>query len=360
MRGKRTSILLAVGALLATAGGATHAASGQPGVSNQRVNATQKTGKSGILTGSDCAGVAKAGAILSITKGGPAGALSIPGAIGGGFGEIAVTSINGNTIGGTALIGIPTTITVDSSTTYAEAGKSASLSDVHVGSNLLVCGAVDSGTLKATSVTIVLPRVNGVITAVNGANLTVTSFDGASRVVGTDGSTTVDRAGQTAAVSDLTVGTAITAEGNVQSDRSLLALRVDIVLPSVAGKVTAVNGNSITIDSGQADNPAPAIVTSAATTYGAKGSSTTTRASVTVGSFIIATGPETTGGATLNALSIMVLPSGASVQIGGDGGMSGQVTVGPVGGSGVSVAPLSLPNPSMMRANILANAGNGI
>jgi hypothetical protein len=355
MRGKRVSIVLAVGTLLATAGGATHAASGQAGTPTQRVNVVQKAGKSGIVVGANCAGLAKAGAIFSVTKGGAPGALSLAGAF-GGVDEIAVTAINGNVISGTASIGIPTTVTVDSSTTYTEAGKSAALSDIQVGSNLAVCGAVDSGTIKATSITIVLPRVNGVITAVDGANLTITAFDGSSRVIGTNASTTVQRAGQAASVSDLAVGTVVDAEGTVQSDRSLLAMRVDVVLPTVAGKVTAVNGNSITIDDGQTENPAPAIVISANTTYGSKGSSTATSASVTVGSFIIATGPEVTGGATLNALTIDVLPSGPNgapiqIQVGGDSSISGSTAIGPIEGTGTNLLPLSLAGSDAMRVN---------
>jgi hypothetical protein len=210
------------------------------------------------------------------------------------------------------------------STTYSEAGNSATLQDVHVGSHLLVCGsATDPNNIKASNVVIVLPQDQGVITAVNGAQLTVVGFDGSSRLVTTDGSTKVDRVGNAAAVSDLTVGTAIVATGNLQSDHSLLALRVSIQLPSVVGKVTAVNGNSITIDDGNIEGPAPTVVTSNSTVYGAKDStSTASAASVMVGSYIVATGAESTDGTTLNAVRVTVLPAdaqgvGGKVQVGG-------------------------------------------
>ncbi|MDB5074508.1 MAG: hypothetical protein JWO42_687 [Chloroflexi bacterium] len=230
----------------------------------------------------------------------------------GGVPFLNVTSVNGNTILGTAMQTVPVTVTVDSSTTYNQAGQSASLADIHAGSQLSVCGSsTDTGGVKASSISIILPSLNGVITAVNGSSFTITTFDGATRIVGTDASTKVDRAGTAAAVSDLVVGSAIDAVGKVQSDHSLQALHINIVLPQIAGKVTAVSSNTITIDNGQANDHAPSIVTSSNTVYNSKGTSTATASSIKVGSFIVAEGSESVDGQTLNALRITTLPDGA-------------------------------------------------
>jgi hypothetical protein len=248
----------------------------------------------------------------------------------GGVPFLSVTSVNGNTILGTAMQTVPVTVTVDSSTTYNQAGQSASLADIHAGSQLAVCGSsTDTGSVKASSISIILPSLNGVITAVNGSSFTITTFDGATRIVGTDASTKVDRAGTAAAVSDLVVGSAINAVGKVQSDHSLQALHITIVLPQVVGKVTAISGNTITIDNGQSNDPAPSIVTSSNTVYDSKGTSTATASSIKVGSFIVAEGSESVDGQTLHALRIVTLPD-APV---GPGGMKGfSITKG--GGSG--------------------------
>jgi hypothetical protein len=241
-----------------------------------------------------------------VTSAGPATALRL------GIAGIKVTSVNGSTIAGTTLgSDMPITVTVTVTTTYTEAGMSVSLTDVHAGSDVAVCGTPgDDNTIRASSVSIVLPEARGVITAVDGTDLTVVGEDGSSHIVATDGATTVRKLDQTAALGDLTAGTAVDAYGTYQSDQSLLATVVDVELPSVAGKVTAISGNDITIESDGLGDPAPTIVTSDQTTYKAKDQTqAATAASVTVGSTIVATGTESVDGATLNALQIAVLPA---------------------------------------------------
>ena len=113
------------------------------------------------------------------------------------------------------------------------------------------------------------------------------------------------------------MGTAVNAYGGYQSDQSLLAMVVNIQLPSVVGTVTAVNGNSITIEGGLFDSQAPTIVTSAQTVYmnGSDGSASASSSSVTVGSVIVATGAESTDGTTLNAQRIVVLPASTAGKV---------------------------------------------
>ena len=230
--------------------------------------------------------------------------------------DLKVTSVNGSTILGTQIgSDTPITATVDVTTTYMEAGSSATLADVLAGSNIAVCGkAGDDGTIQASAVTILLPEIQGVITVVDDADFTVTGFDGASHIVSTTSATTVKQLDATEAISNLAVGSAVIAYGSYQSDHTLLAKAVDIQLPTVLGTVSAVNGDSITIDSAGLDSTGlgmqvPAIVTSSQTVY-TDGDSTASASSVKVGSVIAATGTESADGTTLNALRVVVQPAG--------------------------------------------------
>lgn len=113
--------------------------------------------------------------------------------------------------------------------------------------------------------------------------------------------------------------------------------------PHADGKVTAVNGNIITV---QADNdPAGSteytgvttIVLSDATTY----SASTTRASIVVGSYIIAEGNVSSDGKTLAATKVGIGgqggPGGHGRHGGGGPHADGQVTA--VNGNTITVAP---------------------
>src|SRR5205085_6914935 len=75
-----------------------------------------------------------------------------------GFGRVlAVTGVSGNTITATGRRGQTVTVQVSPTTTYTEAGASASLADIHAGSVIAVRGSVtgtSAPTINATSVTI--------------------------------------------------------------------------------------------------------------------------------------------------------------------------------------------------------------
>jgi hypothetical protein len=93
-----------------------------------------------------------------------------------GFGGLTVTAINGSTISATDHDGQTVTILVGTSTTYAEAGATASLSDIHVGSRIAVKSATTGASatmVTAASVTILLPTTEGTVSAVSGDTITV-------------------------------------------------------------------------------------------------------------------------------------------------------------------------------------------
>ncbi len=204
-------------------------------------------------------------------------------------------------LGGEAPVTV--TITVNATTVYTRADQAASLSDVHVGSLLDVQGTpTGDATIAASAIRIVLPQRSGVVTAVNGNNLTVTGFDARTYTITVGSSTTYHRAGQSAALSEIAVGSLISAEGDLSSDGSTLnALSVTIQLPRVVGQVSAVSGNTVTVKS--PDGTTSTVLLTDATTYTAGPKATADKSSITVGSFIMAEGTLGSDG-TLTALRV--------------------------------------------------------
>ncbi len=155
----------------------------------------------------------------AVTPGGPISGTVKGFGFGGPFmpGKPGAVRIQG--FGLTGDTALTVTINVNSATTYTRAGHAASLSDIQVGSVLDVQGTpTTNGTLAASAIEIVLPVRTGVVTAVNGNNLTVTGFDARQYTITVGGDTIYRRADQTAALSDVAVGSLISAEGTPSSD----------------------------------------------------------------------------------------------------------------------------------------------
>ncbi len=253
----------------------------------------------------------------------------------GGYGRgavLTVTNVSGNTITASSRFGQTVTVQVSATTVYTEAGASASLSDIHVGSEIAVqrsSSGTNATTINATGITILLPTEAGVVTSISGNTLTVTGFDGATHTITVNANTRYQKAGQSAVLSDISSGTAIVAEGTTNSDGSLTALRVTIQLPHLDGKVTAVNGTSYTVTgrSGQSYT----IVATAGTTYVNADGSSASASAVKTGTYIMAEGTLSSDGKTLTAQRISIAPSGAGR---GPGGRGGDLGVG---------APMPMP-----------------
>jgi len=105
-----------------------------------------------------------------------------------------------------------------------------SLSDIAVGDNVRVMGRPnDAGATEAQAV-VVLPagdNVNGKVTAVNGATLSVETRDNTTATIVTDAGTKFTlQGGQTGSLTDVTTGKFVEAYGQTQADGSLLATLV--------------------------------------------------------------------------------------------------------------------------------------
>lgn len=184
-------------------------------------------------------------------QGGPAGGQGGPGAGGpAGIGG-TISAISGNTITLTHGNAVTVTVTVNSNTTYHEADKTISLSDLKTGENVNVHEVKNSdGTTAVDAVDVVLPHAGGTISAINGNTLTLTGPNNTTVTVNLSGSTTYSDLGKTISQSDLKSGERVDVAGTKNSDGSINAEVVNIMHDRTGGTVTAINGNSITIQLG--------------------------------------------------------------------------------------------------------------
>jgi hypothetical protein len=230
-----------------------------------------------------------------------------------GFGRVlAVTGVseNENTITATGRRSQAVTVQVSATTTYTQAGASASLADIHPGSIIAVRGSIagtSATTITATRVAILLPRVAGVVTNVSGTTLTLTGFNGASHTVSVTGQTRYQKAGASAALSDVTTGTAIVAEGTLDSSGTLTAVRVLIRVPRIGGEVTAVNGSSYTVTA--RFGTTYTVNATSSTTYVNRDGTATSASAVKVGTYIAAEGTLSADRKSLTAQRILVVPA---------------------------------------------------
>jgi hypothetical protein len=218
-------------------------------------------------------------------KGGQGWAFGGPGRREGrAFGQISVTAIDGSNLSLRTDDGWTRTITVAASTTITKGGQAATLADVAVGDIIRFAETRNAdGTYTITRINIVVPQVAGVVTAVGTDTITIKGRDGTATTVRTSSSR-----------SDVKVGSAIVASGAKASDGSLDATSVTVVLPRVAGKVTAKTATTITITG--PNGTTQTINVSSSTTYSVAGTSGGSLADVSVGMRIIVEGTKQADG----------------------------------------------------------------
>ena len=215
-----------------------------------------------------------------------------------------VTSVNGNVITITAAKGFTRTIDVSANTTYTEAGKPATLSNVIVGFRITATGTVSANqtALDATSVAIPAPRhIVGTVTAASTTSLTVQLANGASATLAIDANTTFFEGKHAVTAAALSTGEHVNVA--LSSTTSATAGRIDIVLIKLAGTVSTVNGDAITITGAEAFTRT--IDVSPTTTYTEAGKAATL-SNVLVGMKIVATGSVSADQTALDAISVAI------------------------------------------------------
>lgn len=132
------------------------------------------------------------------------------------------------------------------------------------------------------------------ITAINGSDLALKTDDGWTRTIAVTSATTITRAGTTIAVGDLKVGDEIAFRQDRQDDGTYTITEIHVVLPTVAGQVTKVDGSTITVL--RRDGTTQVIHVDGSTTYRVDGVTNPTLSDIKVDSVIVAQGTQRADG----------------------------------------------------------------
>lgn len=132
------------------------------------------------------------------------------------------------------------------------------------------------------------------ITAINGSNISLKTDDGWTRTITATSDTTITRAGTTITVSDLKVGDEISFRQQRQDDGTYTITEIRLVIPTVVGEVTKVDGSTITIT--RRDGTTQVIKVDASTTYRIAGVTNPTIADIKVGDVVVAQGTQNADG----------------------------------------------------------------
>ena len=137
------------------------------------------------------------------------------------------------------------------------------------------------------------------ITAIDGSSITLKTDDGWTRTIAVTG-TTITKGGATIAVGDLAVGDHVRLRQERATDGTYTVTAVGVVLPTVVGQVSAIDGQILTVT--QPGGTTATIHVDADTTYRVDGAAGAL-SDVKVGSFIVAEGTQRPDG-SLDAADI--------------------------------------------------------
>ena len=146
------------------------------------------------------------------------------------------------------------------------------------------------------------------ITAIDGSSLSLKTDDGWTRTISVTDTTTITKGGATITVGDLAVGDQIVFRQDRATDGTYTITAIAVVLPTVAGQISAIDGNTITIT--QRGGTTATIHVDSSTTYRVSGAAGSL-SDLKVGAVIVAEGTQRSDG-SLDAASV-----GAGLDMGG-------------------------------------------
>ncbi len=181
-------------------------------------------------------------------------------------GEFTVTSVSGQTITAKDRTGASVTITTTSSTTFRNGTQTIQITDIKIGDEIAVRGArASNGNIAATAVMVRQPDAGGKVSRGNGSSFTVTGPNNQTQTIQTTAATQFMVGRTTGSLADVKPGEMVRATGTLNSDGSLTATTVHIATPHVVGKVTAINGNTLTLST--FNNGTTTVTVTSTTTY---------------------------------------------------------------------------------------------
>lgn len=138
--------------------------------------------------------------------------------------------------------------TLNASTVYTKAGQTIQQSDLKVGQKASVRTTTASdGTVSVSQVDVILDHAGGTISAMDATSLTLTRSDNTTVKVSLDAATKYLDLGKSISFADLKTGMRLEASGELNADGSLKAEVVNVQHDRLGGTVTAINGNTLTI-----------------------------------------------------------------------------------------------------------------
>jgi hypothetical protein len=148
------------------------------------------------------------------------------------------------------------------------------------------------------------------VTAIKGSDITTTDRQNTTVTVHTSSSTTYMKDCQTAKFSDITVDDVLHVRGTRNSDSSITATQIAIMLPSVAGTVTAKSGANLTVKDHAGTTHTVVTTDSTVVTRGGQSAKVS---DIGVNSEIRAEGTLSNGTLTATRIDIMVPHAGGKI-----------------------------------------------
>jgi hypothetical protein len=132
------------------------------------------------------------------------------------------------------------------------------------------------------------------ITAMNGADVSLKTADGWTRTITVTSTTTITKGGATIGVADLAVGDQVRFAQDRAADGTYTVTDIVVVLPTVIGEVTAIDGSTLTVT--QPGGTTATVHVDGDTTYRVAGGAAGSLADIKVGSLIAAEGTQRADG----------------------------------------------------------------
>jgi|SRR5579884_55909 len=140
------------------------------------------------------------------------------------------------------------TVNVSAQTKISTVQGTGSFSDLQVGETVQVKGYVNTVAKTIDAVSVLAEPPSGTVAAIKGQIFTLTTSDGKTLTVNASPSTPVYVNTVPVSLKAIEIGQTLGYQGTTASDGSITADKLWLLfLPQVRGKVTAINGNSVTL-----------------------------------------------------------------------------------------------------------------
>jgi hypothetical protein len=140
------------------------------------------------------------------------------------------------------------------------------------------------------------------ITAISGSDISLRTDDGWTRTITATSSTTISKGGAAITVGDLAVGDEIRFAQDRGTDGTYTVTAIVVVLPTVAGEVTAIDGNTLTLT--LRGGTTATVHVDADTTFRVNGAAGSL-SDIKVGSIVVAEGTQRADG-SLDAATVRI------------------------------------------------------